>query len=153
IKDVGGSMTKLEYESNSFYKTPENVNERVGGLRVKKLIQKVFGDDPIETSYVYNDENGHSTGQILSKSYANLVVLWSRGAARVFSEAPSLIYDLNGNFSGYSTVKVLNANGGYTTTSYTNFSDFPDEMTLDNGADPNSIPNIISSTSNSFKRG
>jgi len=154
IKDISGGSWELTYELNSYFKSSANANINVGGLRVASIAQTLSTGEKVQVSYSYVDDNGHSTGQVLSGSYNNLVNVWiSADVIQVLSETPSNIYDINGSFIGYSTVKTIQQNGGYTISAFTNFSDFPDEFNFLNTIDPNTAPSITSSTSKAYKRG
>lgn len=154
IKDMSGAAWELEYELNNYFRSSDNTNVAVGGLRVKTLSQKLATGENLQTKYYYTDVNGNSSGQILTESYRNLVWIWPYYVSQVLSEAPSNIYDLNGNFVGYSRVKVVQPNGGYTVASFSNFSDHPDQRTYYNNTfDPNTAPNVTSTTSKAYKRG
>jgi hypothetical protein len=154
IKDAIGGSIELEYELNTFYNTSTVNNRNVGGLRVKKIAHTLQSGDNISTSYVYDDASGKSTGQLLSSSYANLTYAFPAGSGvkTVFSETPSNAFDINGNYIGYSAVKVIEPNGGYTVSEFTNFSDFPDLVNYEHYG-YTEIPNIHSSTSRGYKRG
>lgn len=154
IKDISGSSWQLDYELNTYFKTSTGTNVNVGGLRVKSLAQTLPTGQVLQTNYSYNDASGNSYGQILTPSYNNLVNYWAGpGVTQVLSETPSNIYDINGTFVGYSSVKATAPNGGYTISNFYNFSDFPDAINYVGGNDPNTVPNISSSTSRAFKRG
>lgn len=154
IKDISGATWELDYELNTFYNTSTSANVTVGGLRVSTLSQKLTTGENIYTTYNYNNASGNSNGQILTQSYANLVTYWpGPGVTQVASETPSNIYDINGTYIGYSSVKTINQNGGYTVSNFNNFSDFGDLINYVGGYDPNTVPNISSSTSRAFKRG
>jgi YD repeat-containing protein len=125
VHDLSGSTYQLFYELNDYYDGSTNV--QVGGLRVSKIMLTLPSNDHISTTYSYL-QNGHSSGQILTTSYD---VVGFTGAAlnqplitvHTFTDVPSQVYDLNGNFSGYSAVRVTNQNGGYTTYQFSNFGD------------------------------
>lgn len=150
IKDVSGATWELDYELNTFNDAGTNVT--VGGLRVKTLAQKLATGENIQITYNYNDASGNSYGQVLTKSYDKLITS-SGSVSQVTSESPSNIYDLNGVHIGYSSVKTVNQNGGYTVSNFTNFSDFADLINYTGAQDPNSVPNVFASTSRAFKRG
>jgi YD repeat-containing protein len=153
VKDMSGSSWQLDYELNSYFKTSTGTNVPVGGLRVKTLSQTLPTGENIQTTYSYSDASGNSYGQILTASYANLVNNWAAGVTQILSETPSNIYDINGTFVGYSSVKATVSNGGYVISNFQNFSDFQDVINYVGGNDPNTVLNISSSTSRAFKRG
>jgi YD repeat-containing protein len=130
ISDISGGTWNMSYELNDYYKASTNSNVKVGGLRIKNITRTIPSGESLQTDYIYNNSSGNSTGQILTESYNNLIFYISSPYYLYeqinFSESPSMIYDNNGAFSGYSSVKVLQQNGGYTITNFTNFSNFPD---------------------------
>lgn len=159
IAELGGSSWTIAYEGNTYYKTSSAANVAVGGLRVSSITKSLAAGDMIQTQYQYNDATAKSTGQILTEAYAYLVVRAIRDndcallAEKVISEAPVNIYDLNGTFIGYSTVKTIQQNGGYTVTNFQNFSDFNDVFSVGSiCGDPN-VPTLTSSISFAHKRG
>lgn len=153
VKDITGMTWELDYEQNTYFKTTTSANVNVGGLRIKTISQTLPSGELIQSAYNYNAANGNSNGQIISASYNNLVNSWGGVVSQVLSESPSNIYDVNGVFIGYSSVKITGQNGGYTVSAFSSFSDFQDDINYVNGYDPNAIPNISSSTSKSYKRG
>lgn len=152
VTDISGGTWQLAYEQNSYYKTSATSNVAIGGLRVKTISRTLPVGDNLQTNYIYNDASAKSTGQILTASYPNLV-LGCGFVQKVMSETPSNIYDINGAFVGYSSVKTINPNAGYAITDFTNFSDFPDILNYLNSIDPNTAPNVTSSISLGYKRG
>lgn len=152
VKDITGNTTQLNYELHSYQSSSGIKN--AGGLRVSSIVRSLPSGDALTTSYNYDSSYGYSNGQILTESYANLVVVWGNWVVwQVMSETSSTVYDLNGNYIGYSSVKITEPNGGYTVAEFTNFRDFMDSYTYVQGYDQNSVPHIISSTSRAFKRG
>jgi len=157
VKDVTGGTWNISYELNSYYNTSTSGNTTVGGLRVSGISRTLPTGESLSTSYVYNDGTGRSTGQILSTSYN--INTFSAGTpyngvvTEFLSESPSEYCDLNGDFFGYSSVKAVEQNGGYTVSNFTNFSDFPDVFNYFNGLSPSSTPDITSSISLAYKRG
>lgn len=154
IKELTGSTWVIDYEQNSYYKTSggTNANVAVGGLRVKSISQTLQTGENIQMFYSYQDNTGKSTGQVLTEAYRNLV-LTIFGLQRVFSEAPANIYDVNGTFIGYSSVKTSYQNGGYIVSEFYNFSDHPDVFDYSNPAIATAAPNMTSSVNFAFKRG
>ncbi|GAA4314484.1 hypothetical protein [Compostibacter hankyongensis] len=154
VKDLAGGNYDIYYELNSYYDSTSNSNIQVGGLRVNKISHILPSSQSLSTYYTYTDENGNSSGEILSKAYLIYILDFSCGIHQALSESQTDYYDLNGNFIGYSNVKETNPNGGYTIYNFSNFSTpgcndiftyYPD------GSYP--IPDISSSVSNAFKRG
>lgn len=154
VKELGGGNWVIDYEQNNYYKTSggTNANVAVGGLRVKSIAQTLATGEHLQTDYVYHDNTGKSTGQILTEAYANLVLLIG-GLQRVFSESPANIYDINGTFTGYSTVKTLYQNGGYILSEFANFSDHADVFDYADPSHATTAPAMISSISFAFRRG
>ncbi|TKC60281.1 hypothetical protein FBD94_15355 [Pedobacter hiemivivus] len=151
VSDLANGETTISYGLNTYYDVALNQNKFVGGLRVTSISKQSPNIPALSVNYIYDDA-GRSTGQILTNTYANLQVNTCSGWRNNHSESQSLTHDVNGNFVGYSKVKVLSGNGGYTVSNFTNFSDFPDKL--------NSIstlfsmtPNVVSSISNAYKRG
>ena len=152
VTDISGGSWQLAYEQNEYFNVSASLNVPIGGLRVKSVSRTLTTGDNLQTNYVYRDGTAKSTGQILTPSYANLV-LGCGSVQKVMSETPSNIYDINGTFIGYSSVKTIGTNGGYVVTDFTNFSDFPDILNYLNGVNPNAAPNVTSSVSLGNKRG
>jgi YD repeat-containing protein len=153
ITDITGGSWQISYELNDYYYS--GVNTVVGGLRVNKLERKLPTGEDLFNTYSYVDASGHSTGQIFSSSYNIIGFIWGNPAVveEILSESPSEIYDLNDNFVGYSSVKVTGRNGGYTTSQFSNFSDYQDLMNYLNTANANTVPDVTSTVSLSYKRG
>jgi hypothetical protein len=70
-----------------------------------------------------------------------------------FSESPSEYDDINGDFFGYSSVKATEPNGGYTISTFSNYSDFPDTLKYASGITQNTTPDVTSGISYMYKRG
>jgi hypothetical protein len=153
VHDLSGEVQHIEYELNTYYTSSGNVT--AGGLRVHKISKVLPTGETLYTQYDYNDDNGHSTGQIYtyvggdgqryttsSTNFSKNMVLYVPtgsggcliGAKNTSSETPFSGYDLNGNLVGYSSVKMLYQNGGYEVYAFTNFSDFPDYFSYNNTA-------------------
>lgn len=157
ISELGGASWDLFYESNT-YKNTSNVNVTIGGLRVKKISRALSVTEKLETVYQYNDDSGKSTGQILTAAYPYLVINgFGPGCAlygqKVLSESPVNIYDLNGAFNGYSSVKTVLPNGGYSLSTFQNFSDFNDILTTAASCDGLTFQTLSPSISFAYKRG
>jgi YD repeat-containing protein len=153
IKDITGATWQINYDQNNYQSSTAGAKQ-VGGLRVYSIVRTLPTGENITTGYSYQTPTTVPYGQVLTESYANLVYVWGSWYYwQVMSETPSNVYDLNGDFVGYSTVKTTEQNGSYTITEFNNFSDFQDIFTYLNGYDQNSVPNIISSTSRAYKRG
>jgi YD repeat-containing protein len=130
ISDIQGETWNIAYEQNTYYNAG---NIPVGGLRVTQL-SKTWNGNTLSTQYSYNDNNGHSTGQIYNTinpssqvnnaAYNNLSYIMSSvsGIGLNYSESPYLTYDLVGNFVGYSSVKVVNPNQSYTISQFSNYN-------------------------------
>ena len=156
VKDVMGGTWNISYELNNYYNTTTSSNTTVGGLRVNNISQTLPTGEILSSSYSYADSTGKSTGQILSSSYNITTFSTTNGAYAVtefFSESPSEYADINGDFFGYSSVKVTGQNGGYTVSKFSNFSDFPDVFSYFNGLSQSSTPDVTSSISLAYKRG
>ena len=152
LTDLYGKTTTVNYELNMYYANSTNVT--VGGLRVSSISTTLVAGDNLTTQYKYVDNNNNSTGQILSNSYTGDA--WYAPCplgtvTQTLSESPSEYYDLNGNFVGYSSVKVIDPKGGYTITTFTNFltSGCADALEYTNSG----IPDISSDISAAYKRG
>ena len=158
IAELGGSTWTINYESNTYYKSTPGNNIAVGGLRVSSIAKSLSAGDIIQTQYIYNDAIGRSTGQIQTEAYQFLVVNSINNncqllAQKVLSEAPVNIYDLNGTFVGYSSVKTVQQNGGYTVCDFQNFSDFGDVFSTGMLCTETNVPTLTSSISFAHKRG
>jgi YD repeat-containing protein len=151
VKELYGGSWNVTYELNDF--NNNGTNKAVGGLRVKRLAQTMPSGENLYRDYSYVNAGNISTGQIFSPSYAIIGYVWSNGIRQALSECPSEVYDLNGNFVGYSSVKVTEKNGGYTVSSFSNFSDFPDILNYLDPVQQGQVPDVTSSTSYAFKRG
>lgn len=153
ITDISGVTTQIGYESNVYNNNGQATT--VGGLRVNQITKTPLSGTSVTTQYLYVDNNNGSTGQVLNNSYA--INTYYTGSVNCnypiteyFSESPSNIYDLNGNFIGYSSVKVVDPNGGWTILKFSNFSDFSDHF---NYSSASGIPDVTSSVSFAYKRG
>ncbi|WP_160710866.1 DUF5977 domain-containing protein [Chitinophaga solisilvae] len=151
VTELNGGSWNVTYELNEYNNS--GANKTVGGLRVKRLAKTLPTGESVYQDYSYRDNNNLSTGQIFSPSYSIIGYNWGGAIFQVLSECPSLVYDLNGNFVGYSAVKVTEKNGGYAVSTYSNFSDFPDILNYLNSGVQGSVPDVTSSTSYAFKRG
>ncbi len=123
ITDITGNEINLSYELNSFLEAGVPVSG--GGLRITQIAKTLTTGDNVYTNYAYINESGQNSGQPYSTVYKNLHVGGYQDY-QVISENPANVYDLNGQFVGYSAVKTIDQNGGYSITKFTNFSDFPD---------------------------
>jgi len=154
IKDVNGGSWNLSYELNTWYNTSTSSNTTVGGLRVNSISQTLPTGETLSITYSYVDNTGKSTGQALSGSYNVSLQAVNNGinVTEYFTESPSEYYDLNGQFIGYSSVKMILPNGGYSTYTFSNFSDYADVFSYFTNL-PSNTPDITSSISFAFKRG
>jgi len=153
INSLAGDGYQIGYELNDYNNTTTGSDVQIGGLRVNQITHSLAGGDNLVTQYKYNKTgSSNSSGQILSNTY--LVTSWSpgNGITKTLSETPSNFYDLNGNFVGYSNVKVINPNGGYTISTFSNFLD-PNANDILNNSGLSGIPDITSSISNAHRRG
>jgi YD repeat-containing protein len=158
IAELGGSTWTINYEGNTFYEANPGSNTVVCGLRVSSISRSLAAGDIIQTQYIYNDATGRSTGQIQTEAYRYLVVNSIDGncqllAQKVLSESAVNIYDLNGTFIGYSSVKTVQQNGGYTVCNFQNFSDFGDVFSTGMLCGETNVPTLTSSVSFAHKRG
>lgn len=156
VKELNGGSWNVTYELNDYNKS--GTNTAVGGLRVKRLAQTMPNGENLYKDYSYVDANNLSTGQVFSPSYTIIGYAWANQNGNIvinqrLSECPSEVYDLNGNFVGYSSVKVTEKNGGYTVSTFSNFSDFPDILNYLTPGQQGAVPDVTSSTSYAFKRG
>ncbi len=151
ISDLSGSSTQINYELNNY--VFNNVNTPIGGLRVKDISISQPNTPAITKTFVYNDLLGKSTGKVLTNLYSTLQYADNNGITWTnYSEAQSTYYDINGIFNGYSSVKVIEPNGGYTISNFSNFDLYNDDLSgfsLGN----TSMPYITSTISNGYKRG
>jgi YD repeat-containing protein len=159
VTDISGLTNTISYQLNNY----SSSNITIGGLRVSQITQSLPTGGNLTTSYQYVDNSGNSSGQILSSSYnTNSISSTCSNCAngiiiQYLSESPSNFYDLNGNFIGYSSVKVVQPNGGYAIYSFSNFTNsgginFND--TLKYMLSPlSNTPDITPSISLAYKRG
>jgi len=152
VRNLTGETLNLTYELNDYYNTDSSKNIPTGGLRVQKISRTLPTGESVYKTYQYTFSNGHSTGEIQSNSYMINLWLSSCGVYKTLSESPSEFYDLNGNFMGYTQVKVLDINGGYTISTFTNFSS-PNSKDILNYTSGGPIPDVSSAVSFAYKRG
>ena len=152
VTDITGGTVQIGYELNAYYDSSSGTNIQGGGLRVDTIYRQLPDGENLYTQYQYVYTNGQSTGQILSNSYMGNLWTTTCGVYETLSESPSEYYDLNGIFLGYSQVKVVDPNGGYTISTFSNFSS-PNSRDILNYASGGPIPDITSSISFAYKRG
>jgi YD repeat-containing protein len=165
ITDLSGVTDRFEYELNQIWDNAANSNKILSGLRIRKISQVLPAGETTFTEYVYSDNAGKSYGQVYKSSYDNFSRWIFRYSGISGNEVcgingrnyltESIIdeYDLNGPLVGYSTVKVVNQNGGYEINNYYNFSDFPDVVTLTNVSSSDPQRQLGAHTSQAYKRG
>lgn len=156
VKSMGGGEVVLDYELNSYRKTGATSNTAIGGLRVKSIGRRESPTSTLlQTTYFYQENNGKSTGSISTESYSNLSFFESNdnGAlAKNMSETPSSVFDINGTFIGYTLVKEVHPNNGYSITRFSSFNDYPDIVQATQTPLQNPLYTWRSS-SNAYKRG
>lgn len=126
VTGIEGDSYNFTYELNDYYNSATAANVKIGGLRPKSISRTLATGESLVTNYIYSNfqNSTQSSGQILSPNYNINMISGACGSlTKTFSEAPSNFNDINGNFVGYSNVKVVEPNGGYTTWKYSNFSD------------------------------
>lgn len=157
VGDLEGETWTIGYELNTYY---SGGNVAIGGLRANK-ISKTWNGTTLSTLYDYNDNSGNSTGQIFNTinpggvinplDYTNLTYFEAGSSNELgenFSESPYLSFDQEGNFVGYSAVKVTNPDGSYMVSQFTNFNTVNcQDVTLTNGNQ------ITVTSSKAYKRG
>jgi hypothetical protein len=145
VVDASGENLEFQYELNNYYDASLG-NTMVGGLRIKQVSKTLPAGENIYTQYIYESDNGNSTGQIYNLNYnvlsrevfhhitfCEINGQWGfcglTTADVTISENIYHTYDLDGVFVGYSAVKVVSQNGGYELNNFYNFSDWPDVNT------------------------
>jgi hypothetical protein len=158
-----GGTWNISYELNATPASSYSTNTTpIGGLRVTKIAQTLSTGENLYKSYQYLDPNGNSSGQIFSPQYNSNSYI-ENGSVAHFSSSPYVINDINGNFIGYSYVKELDQNGGYTIYNFSNFND-PGCEDLNTGSFSyqsnsyvfsylSSVPILTPTTSLAYKRG
>ena len=133
VDNMEGDAATIDYDLNTYYSIQDGYNKQVGGCRVNKISHSILTGDQLSTEYIYNDASGQSTGQLYNDLFKKVSIYFgpnSNFPTLSFSSTPYSFLDNNGVFLGYSSVKVLNQNGGYEKNDFTNFSDYPDEMNI-----------------------
>ena len=163
ITDLVGKTWNIYYSLNDYYQTSSSSTVSVGGLRVTNISQTLPTGESLAKTFTYTINSGQSSGEILTNNY-NIIgftgAFYNNGnlSVQVFSEDPSDVTDLNGNFCGYSQVKVTEPNGGYSISTFSNFNDngnFQDVLnyySISNGTTVTQVPDITSSSSRAYKR-
>lgn len=154
----GLSFIVVTVESSVGYEPNTDGVNLLDGVRVNELSQ-ILPTGSTNRFYYYVDVNNNSSAQTMSASYSQLSFIFNNTTLWL-SSSPFVTNDVNGNFIGYSSVKVVEPNGGYTFYTFSNFNDandangigFNDAMTVTwNGA--SSFPIIVPSIDLSQKRG
>jgi hypothetical protein len=164
IDNAQGGKTEFQYELNTYNDQASNTDKSAGGLRISAIKEYDNMGKIYTRSYEYKLDNGKSSGQVTMENiqyikYSGVSIIGcvinaeSCNAGLIFN-----ISDINGIFTGYSRVKVIEPNGGYTRHEFTNFSDFPDYFNIHNSLngsviDINNIRQFGYATSNAHKRG
>jgi YD repeat-containing protein len=133
VDNLSGSAIHIEYELNTYYSGSSNVS--VGGLRVASLSQtNPNTGENLSTLYNYLDAANHSTGQLYSDLYKKVNVYFGTACCSLatlsFPQSPYAITDDMDVLVGYSSVKVVNPNGGWEVDNFYDFADFPDIITM-----------------------
>jgi YD repeat-containing protein len=128
LDELGGASTIFNYQQNYYYNGSANV--AAAGTRIGSIVRKLPTGETLTTNYNYNDANGNSTGQIWSDLYRHVYMYLTPTCCSVstiaLSQSPYGIADANGVMLGYSSVTTTDPNGGYTTSTFNNFSNYPD---------------------------
>jgi YD repeat-containing protein len=131
ITELGGASTVFNYQPNYFYNG--SANQPGGGACIGSIVKQLPTGETLTTSYNYFNANGNSTGQIWNDLYSKVTTYFGSSCCNFvglsYSTSPYGIADENDVTIGYSSVTVTNPNGGYTVNNFTNFSDFPDNLT------------------------
>jgi len=162
VDGLGGSAVAINYESNTVYNG--SFDQPVAGARVHSIVRQPGTGGSLTTSYVYTDASGHSTGQFWSNLYRMVSVYFGSSCCNLstlsFSWSPYGTADDKGVMVGYSSVKVVAPNGGYIVNQFSNFSDYPDAISMPSSFAANygnsqygggNVGSIVSSFS--YKRG
>jgi hypothetical protein len=164
ITDLIGKTWNITYGLNDYFETSSSTTISVGGLRVANISETLPTGESLAKTYTYTLNSGQSSGEVLSTNY-NIIgfpgSFYNSGtlSRQIFSEDPSDVNDINGNFCGYSQVKVTEPNGGYSISTFSNFKDignFQDALnyySISNGGTITQVPDITSSSSRAYKRG
>jgi hypothetical protein len=160
--DILTSITTLQGETWQI--TYDNSVTGIGGVRVAKMSRTLPTGENLNKTYQYLDAYGNpSSGEIYSNLYSQLSFQMSSIITLYFTSNPYVLNDATGNFVGYSQVKEINQNGGYTLFNFSNFNDgtdadglgFSDVLSTVNvqGINGYNFSYIPSATNMSFKRG
>lgn len=120
-----GGYTMFDYELNTFDLLGTEVSG--GGLRLKQ--QSIFDNQNIlqkKLNYNYNKIDGFTSGKIVNMP--NFISASASGdASRVIYQNYNNVLELNSSSSyiGYSQVKIIELNNGYTINKYSNTSESP----------------------------
>lgn len=132
ISNLTGASTTINYQQNDYYNG--STTQPAGGVRISSVVNQLPTGETLTTNYSYVDANGNSTGQLWSNLYSNVTMFFGSACCTIpalcYSQSPYGIADANGVMVGYSSVKVTNPNGGYTVNNFTNFSNYPDIITV-----------------------
>jgi YD repeat-containing protein len=154
IDYLSGETAIVNYELNTYFNGTANVN--VGGLRVSGISHSLATGEILTNTYLYNDSNNISTGQVYSDLYKRVTVYFGTTCcnltALTFSQSPYSLTDDHDIVVGYSSVTVKEPNGGFTVTKFSNFSDFPDVISFPSEKVAN-LTNGSKISSFSYKRG
>ena len=135
VHDLSGEALKLYYEPNIGVNLSTLFIAPGGGVRTYQVSKVSPSGESLDTKYAYVDANNSFSGQLNNTDYINftkIVTYICYQYTFTMSESQYDIYDLNGNFVGYSYVKVTYPNGGYEMNNFTNFKDFPDVFQFSN---------------------
>ena len=122
----GGGRKTFEYEANIALDDPiTNKTITGGGVRIKKIIEKVDGKQNV-TEYQYVKADGKSSGEIYSGKilYTSTdfnTQSFNQQQYAIYENSQNLIYDFNGVSIVYSEVKEIKPNGSYIVNHYTSF--------------------------------
>ena len=148
-----GGVWLISYEPNT-----DGVR-LLDGVRVNEISQ-ILSTGSTNRFYYYVDVSNNPSGHYLSASYTQLSFVFN-STSLLLSSSPFVTGDMNGNFIGYSSVKEVEPNGGYTFYTFSNFNDandingigFNDAMVVTWVGGSSSFPLIVSSIDLALKRG
>ncbi len=130
--NVTGEIDSISYEQNDFMSGSTHIFG--AGARVNGITKLTNGGQQYLTRYYYTDVNGNSTGQIWSDMYKKTRCYFGTSCCNLNSISMSnSIYGISDNRGvvvGYSSVTTAYPNLSYDVTSFQNFSDYPDIITL-----------------------
>jgi len=143
VEHATGGKTEFEYELNNYYDNVEQTEKICGGLRIKSIKESDNLGNTYTRTYEYRLPDGRSSGQPFVRAFQYVkntsirIPMPPIGACFIRGESINSgvlfnLADVNGALTGYSSVKVINNDGSYEISKFTNFSDHPDVFNIVN---------------------